>query len=74
MGIISIVLKDTTEEKFRKAVATKLGMRKGNISKALEEAIDLWIKSYIEKIKRKILDLFLGHYLCEYYKHRNNDG
>jgi len=45
MGIISIVLKDTTEEKFRKAVATKLGMKKGNISKALEEAIDLWIKS-----------------------------
>ena len=45
MGIMNIVLKDTTEEKFRKAVANKLGMKKGNISIALEEAIELWIKS-----------------------------
>ena len=45
MGNINIVLSDNTEEKFRQAVARKLGMRKGNISKALEEAIDLWIKT-----------------------------
>ena len=45
MGNINIVLSDNTEERFRQAVAKKLGMKKGNISKALEEAIDLWIKS-----------------------------
>lgn len=45
MGKINIVLDDTREERFRKAVAQKLGMKKGNLSKALEEAIDLWIKS-----------------------------
>ena len=45
MATMTITLTDTTEEKFRQAVARKLGMRKGNISKALEEAIDLWIKS-----------------------------
>ena len=45
MGNINIVLSDNTEERFRQAVARKLGMKKGNISKALEEAIDLWIKN-----------------------------
>jgi len=45
MATMTITLTDATEEKFRQAVARKLGMRKGNISKALEEAIDLWIKS-----------------------------
>jgi len=45
MATMTITLTDTTEEKFRQAVARKLGMRKGNISKALEEAIDLWIKA-----------------------------
>ena len=44
MGTMNIVLSDDIEEKFRQAVAQKLGMRKGNISKALEEAITLWIK------------------------------
>jgi len=45
MATMTISLTDITEERFRQAVARKLGMRKGNISKALEEAIDLWIKS-----------------------------
>ena len=45
MVTMTITLTDATEEKFRQAVARKLGMKKGNISKALEEAIDLWIKN-----------------------------
>ena len=45
MATMTITLTDTTEEIFRQAVARKLGMRKGNLSKALEEAIDLWIKN-----------------------------
>ena len=46
MGKINIVLDDETEEKFRRAVYQRKGMKKGNISKALEEAIDHWIKTY----------------------------
>ena len=38
-----------TEERFRKAVSNSKGMKKGNISIAIEEAIDLWI----EEQKRK---------------------
>ena len=45
MGKLNIILDDTVEKNFREAIYRKLGMKKGNISKALEEAIDLWIKS-----------------------------
>lgn len=44
MGKMNIVLPDDLEEKFRRAVFEKKGMKKGNISEALEEAIDEWIK------------------------------
>lgn len=32
------------EEKFRKAVFEKKGMKKGNISESVEEALQDWIK------------------------------
>ena len=41
---MSIVVGDDVEERFRKAVANTKGFRKGNISIALQEAIELWIK------------------------------
>lgn len=43
MGKLNIVLDDKKEEKFRRAVFEKKGMKKGNISDAIEEAIDLWM-------------------------------
>jgi hypothetical protein len=45
MGKMNIVLKDDIEGKFRKAVFEKKGMRKGNISEALEEAIVMWVQA-----------------------------
>ena len=45
MGKMNIVLSDEIEERFRKAVFEAKGMKKGNISEALEEAIDQWIKT-----------------------------
>lgn len=44
MGKMNIVLADKTEERFRKAIADNKGLKKGNISVALEEAIELWIE------------------------------
>lgn len=52
MGKMNIVLDDKTEELFRKAVADNKGMKKGNISVALEEAIELWIEQQA-KMKAK---------------------
>jgi hypothetical protein len=44
MGKMNIILGDDIEERFRKAVADNKGMKKGNISLALEEAVELWIE------------------------------
>ena len=52
MGKMNIVLDDEIEQKFRKAVFERKGMKKGNISKALEEAIKQWI-DYRESEKYK---------------------
>jgi hypothetical protein len=51
MGKMNIVLDDKREERFRKAIFEKKGMKKGNISEALEEAIDLWILEEAKKRK-----------------------
>ena len=45
MGKMNSVISDELEERFRKVVAFHWGVRKGVISKSLEEAINLWIKS-----------------------------
>jgi hypothetical protein len=45
MGKMNIVLSDELEKKFRKAVYENKGYKKGNISEAMEEAIEQWIKT-----------------------------
>jgi hypothetical protein len=50
MGKMNIVLDDKLEERFRKAVFEAKGMKKGNISEALEEAVYKWINEQ-EKLK-----------------------
>lgn len=49
MGKMNIVLDDRIEEQFRKAVFKRMGMKKGNISLALEDAIKKWMETYPEK-------------------------
>lgn len=44
LGRINLVLDDKVENEFRKAVADKLGMKKGNIQVAVEEALKDWVK------------------------------
>ncbi len=54
LGKMNIVLSDELEEKFRKVVFQRKGMKKGNISKALEEAIKQWMDYFpSEKCKRE---------------------
>ena len=43
MRKMNFVIKDETEERLRRANADYMGVKKGNISKAMEEAINLWI-------------------------------
>jgi hypothetical protein len=52
MRKMNFVIREETEEQFRKAIANRMGVRKGNISKALEEAIYLWIEQ-VSNISRE---------------------
>ena len=45
MGKMNVVLPDDVEERFRRVVFERMGMKKGNISEALEEAVDLWMRT-----------------------------
>lgn len=42
MGKMNVVLPDDVEERFRRAMFERMGMKKGNISE-VEEAVDLWM-------------------------------
>ena len=50
MGAIKVILPDDLEEEFRSEVFKSKGMKKGNLTLAIEEAIKMWIES--EKKKR----------------------
>jgi hypothetical protein len=52
MGRIDIILPDDLEEEFRAEVAKELGMKKGNLTLAIQEAIRLWINTR-RKIRSK---------------------
>lgn len=43
MGKLNFVIRDTLDEKFRGEVFKRKGMKKGNLTEALEEALELWI-------------------------------
>jgi len=49
MKNIHITINDDLEDKFRKEVAKRLGLKKGNISIAMEEAINIWINKNDKK-------------------------
>jgi len=49
MGTIKVILSDELEQKFREEIFKSKGMKKGNISIAVEEAIEMWIESEQKK-------------------------
>ncbi len=57
MGKMNVVLDDELEVKFREAVFKRKGMKKGNISEALAEAINEWIDAWgkdMPKVKKNV--------------------
>ena len=43
MGKMNIDISDELDEQFRKAVFNRFGMKKGNLTMAIEEALEEWI-------------------------------
>lgn len=43
MARINLVIDDNLDEQFRSEVAKRLGMKKGNIKIAIEDAMKCWI-------------------------------
>lgn len=46
---LTILLKDDLDKRFREAVFRSKGMHRGNITEAIEEAIELWIEETEKK-------------------------
>ena len=49
MGRIDVILPDDLEEEFRTEVFKSKGMKKGNITAAIIDAIKIWIKQERDK-------------------------
>jgi len=45
LGKINVVIDDKVEKKFRGSVFKRKGMKKGNLTEAVEEAMLLWVSS-----------------------------
>lgn len=44
MGRLNVSISDDLEEKFRKEVGRRLGAKRGSLSKAFAEAVELWMR------------------------------
>jgi hypothetical protein len=53
MAKLTVLIKDELDEKFRETVFKRKGMHRGNITEAVEEAIDLWIGRETEEKEAK---------------------
>jgi len=51
-----LIVPDDFEQKFREEVFKRKGMKRGNLTEAIIEAMDLWMKQpYIEGLKKVVL-------------------
>lgn len=49
---LTVLIEDDLDEKFREAVFKSKGMHKGNITEAIEEALEIWIDKQARKEKK----------------------
>lgn len=51
MGIIDVILDDKFEEKLRQEVFKRYGMKRGNLTEAIREALETWVEEEPKKKK-----------------------
>jgi len=49
MGSVKVILSDELEKEFREEVFKQMGMKKGNLTLAIEEAVKGWIEAQRKK-------------------------
>ncbi len=55
MGTFNVNLPDEVENKFRREIALRMGIKKGNITIALVEAIEMWRRKRDQKLNKAII-------------------
>ena len=53
MGKLNIKVKDDIDKRFRREIFNRKGMKKGNLKKAVEEAMILWITTQTTSSEEK---------------------
>jgi hypothetical protein len=53
MAKITVLIKDDLDKKFREAVFKAKGMHKGNITEAIEEALEMWIDKQTKEVEKR---------------------
>ena len=53
MGRIDVILPDELEHKLRMEVGKRMGVKRGNLTEAIKEAIDIWLNQDEKEVKRK---------------------
>ncbi|MCX9073984.1 MAG: hypothetical protein OIN88_04910 [Candidatus Methanoperedens sp.] len=74
MGTITVNVKDDVEKEFRELVSSAHGTRKGDLGRALTEAMRKWVfEKRQEKIAQEALKLLEQRFNFgkRLYKHRN---
>ena len=54
MGKLNVKIEDKIDIKFRREIFKRKGMKKGNLTKAVEEAMLLWVESGSNESKKKV--------------------
>lgn len=49
----TVLVSDELDEKFRRTVFEVKGMHKGNLTKAVEEAMELWIQKRMKELGKE---------------------
>ena len=50
---LTVIIKDDLDEKFRQTVFKEKGMHKGNITSAVEEALENWVRMHSDDESEK---------------------
>jgi len=48
MGRLDINLDDELEEKLRMEIGRRMGVKRGNLTEAIHQAIELWLKTKVK--------------------------